>query len=72
MFRSMDKVLSENRQLDLEFELMMANRLNYSEIFSSERKETTSEVEEDHFRYSSVGIDNNISEGDDDKGQKKM
>lgn len=40
MFRSMDKVLSENRQLDLEFELMMANRLNYSEIFSSDMKES--------------------------------
>ena len=33
MFRSMDKVLSENRKLDLEFEMMMASRLNYSEVF---------------------------------------
>lgn len=39
MFQSMDKVLSENRQLDLEFEMMMATRVNYSEIFSTESEE---------------------------------
>jgi hypothetical protein len=35
MFKSMDKVLTENRKLDLEFEMMMASRQNYSEIFPS-------------------------------------
>lgn len=34
MFQSMDKVLSDNRQLDMEFEMMMATRVNYSEIYS--------------------------------------
>jgi hypothetical protein len=46
MFKSMDKVLSENRKLDLEFELMMASRLNYSELFSIDSQEAK-EVQRD-------------------------
>jgi hypothetical protein len=47
MFKSMDKVLTENRQLDLEFEMMMASRLNYSEIFpSAERNDMRAHGEE--------------------------
>ena len=46
MFKSMDKVLSDNRKLDLEFEMMMASRLNYSEIFSIDSQEAK-EVQSD-------------------------
>lgn len=54
MFKSMDKVLSDNRKLDLEFEMMMASRLNYSELFSmdsQEAKEVQSDVGERHLEY---------------------
>lgn len=74
MFRSMDKVLSENRQLDLEFELMMANRLNYSEIFPSEVKQTHSD--DKYINSSRIDYDdydrNDSKDKIDDKAQRKM
>jgi hypothetical protein len=50
MFKSMDKVLSDNRKLDMEFEMMMASRLNYSELFSIDSQEAK-EVQRDEGGY---------------------